>query len=434
MVSPPRPLNPEAPSFKPQAASFGLRACVGLLVVCSLGLAAGLDTLRLQPNERIIIVAPHPDDEVIACGGLIRQALALGDSVWVVYLTSGDGSWPSAWRVTGNIFPGPKDYLELGRARMDEAKAGARILGLDTTQLIFLGYPDGNLSRLWQQNWDAPFRSTQTRAVANPYGENEHEYTGRQLLNDLDSLLRAVKPVRVFAPHPCDAHPDHWSTAMFIALARGAWRQPAAGPFPDVYCYLVHRPPYPEAQTDCAGFLSPPDDLNGAGHHWFTTSLSDVQLQAKRATLGCHSSQQGTFGSDIYGYVMANELFDRIEDGTDSVTEDAPQAGFLPSARFSSVEAHVAQESLSLRVSLKAEPSSDFNYSFFVHSIEFDADSAIHRGIVVELTSDPSAGSRGWLVRIPWNGNSRRGVLLYTTEVKWGSVLVNHSGIGRVVY
>jgi LmbE family N-acetylglucosaminyl deacetylase len=403
-------------------------------VACSLVLAAGLDTLRLQPNEHIVIVAPHPDDEVLACGGLIQQALALGDSVWVVYVTSGDGSWPSAWRITGNMFPGPTDYLELGRARIEEAKAGAKVLGLDTAHLIFLGYPDGGLAHLWQQNWRSPFRSTQTRAVANPYGKNGHEYTGRQLLNDLDSLLRTVKPARLFTPHPCDAHPDHWSTAMLIAIARETWQQTAAGPFPDVYCYMVHRPPYPEAQTDGSGFLSPPDDLNGAGHHWFTTNLSDVQLQTKRTALGYHDSQRGTFGSDIYGYVTANELFDRIEDGTDSVTEDAPQAGFLPSARFSSVAAHVVLETLSLRVSLRAEPSSGFKYSFFAHSVEFDADSVIHRGFALELTSTPSADSRGWLVRIPWNGHSRQGVLLYTTEVKWGSVLVNHSDIGRVVY
>jgi hypothetical protein len=74
-------------------------------LVLSQGLAAGLDTLRLLPNERILIIAPHPDDEVLACGGLIQQALALGDSVWVVYVTAGDGSWPSAWKVTGNMLP-----------------------------------------------------------------------------------------------------------------------------------------------------------------------------------------------------------------------------------------------------------------------------------------------------------------------------------------
>ena len=104
-------MSPGASSFKPQASSLPLRACVAWLAACGLGLAApALDTLRLLPNERILIIAPHPDDEVLACGGLIQQALALGDSVWVVYVTAGDGSWPSAWRVTGNICVSPTSF------------------------------------------------------------------------------------------------------------------------------------------------------------------------------------------------------------------------------------------------------------------------------------------------------------------------------------
>jgi LmbE family N-acetylglucosaminyl deacetylase len=79
--------------------------------------------LRLNPNERAIVIAPHPDDEVLACGGLIQRALVVGASVWVVYVTSGDGSWPAAWRITGRIFTGPSDYLRPGRARWEEAGA-----------------------------------------------------------------------------------------------------------------------------------------------------------------------------------------------------------------------------------------------------------------------------------------------------------------------
>jgi LmbE family N-acetylglucosaminyl deacetylase len=332
------------------------------------------------------------------------------------------------------MLPCPQDYLELGRARIGEANAGARVLGLDTTHLTFLGYPDAGLTHLWQQNWMTPYRSTPTRTTAGPYGEDGHEYSGHQLLNDLMSLLRTLRPNHVFGPHPLDANADHWSTAVFIAIAREAWRQPSDGPFPDAYCYLIHRPPYPDAQTDENGCLLPPDDLAGPRHHWYTTRLSDAQRRTKRKALGRHDSQQGTFGSNIYGYVSANELFDRPEDTADPVIEDAPQAGFVPAARFSSVGAHIEGESLNLRVSLEAEPSSNFSYTLFARSAEFDADTAVHGGFAAELTSDPSTDSRTWSVRIPWNGHSGRGVLLYSAEVRWGTVLVNHSGIGRTAY
>lgn len=397
------------------------------------GLAAGLDTLHLQPIERIIIVAPHPDDEVIACGGLIQQALALGDSVWVVYVTSGDGSWPSAWRVTGKMFPSSGDYLELGRARIQEAKSGAKLLGLDTTQLIFLGYPDADLTQLWQQNWNVPCRSTQTRVTADPYGENGRTYTGRNLLRDLDSLLGVLKPTRLFTPHPLDANPDHWSSAMFVAIAREDWRQPAAGPFPDVFCYLVHRPPCPEAQTDDSGFLSPPEGLTGLDHHWYAVSLDGRQRRTKQEALGCHDSQQGTFGSDLYGYVANNEIFDRIDEAAGMVTEDAPQVSFIPIGRLSSVEASVAGESLDLRVSLGGRPLSDFNYCLLAHFVEFGTDSAVHTGFAMDLTPSKLSDSQGWSERIP-SDLPGHGVLLYSVAVKWGTVLLDHTGIGRVTY
>ena len=405
-----------------------------LLLALACAVALGLDTLRLQPNERILIIAPHPDDEVLACGGLIQQALALGDSVWVVYMTAGDGSRPPAWRVTGNLFPGPEDYLELGRARIEEAMAGTKALGLDSTQLTFLGYPDADLARLWQQNWYTPCRSSHTGAIADPYGRSGHEYTGNNLLNDLVSLLRALRLDRVFAPHALDAHADHWSTAMFLAIAREVWRQPAHGPFPEVCQYLIHHPPYPDACADDAGFLSPPDDLAGVRHRWFTVRLTDEQRRAKQAALGYHDSQLGSAGNNLYGYAAGNELFDCVEDLTGPVTEDAPQVTFLRAARFSSVQADVEGESLDLRISLETEPSPSLDYSFLAHSVDFDADRVIHSGFTLELTPGTSVDSQGWSIRIPRDQPSGRGTLFHSAEVRWGSVLLNHSGIGRIVY
>jgi len=293
--------------------------------------APELNVLRFGSRERIVVVAPHPDDEVLTCGGLIQQAIALGDSVWVIYVTSGDGSWPSAWRVTGNIFPGPDDYLRLGRVRIEEAKAGAQVLGLGSTRLTFLGYPDGGLTRLRQRNWRTPYRSAHTRSTAGPYGRTGPEYTGRQLLSDIESLLRALRPARVFAPHPGDAHPDHRSTAVFVARAGEALRSAADGPLPEVYSYLTHRPPYPEGNTDMDGRLSPPVDMQGPSHHWFTLDLDDHQRRTKLSALRCHRSQQGALGFDLSGYVNINEVFDRWDAA--SINSGASRPGPVQQAR-----------------------------------------------------------------------------------------------------
>jgi len=273
--------------------------------------APSVSALRLNPNERIIVVAPHPDDEVLACGGMIQQALALGSAVWVVYVTSGEGSWPAAWRVTGHMLPGPDDYLQLGRTRIEEAKEGARVLGLDPGQLSFLGYPDHGLARLRRQNWTTPYRSAYTRLDAGQYGGTGHAYTGRQLLSDIESILGNVKPTRVFAPHAREAHADHRSTAALVAMALEAGRRTEGGIGPEVYSYPTRRLPFPPTGTGRNGHLSPPADLVGTGHHWFTFSLNSAQQRIKKSALRCHRSQREAFGSALGACLAANELFDR---------------------------------------------------------------------------------------------------------------------------
>ena len=43
-----------------------------------------------KKGQRVLILAPHPDDEAIACAGVIQQALKAGAKVKIVYLTNGD--------------------------------------------------------------------------------------------------------------------------------------------------------------------------------------------------------------------------------------------------------------------------------------------------------------------------------------------------------
>lgn len=41
-------------------------------------------------KERVLVIAPHPDDEIIGCGGTMAQHVEKGDRIFVIYVTSGE--------------------------------------------------------------------------------------------------------------------------------------------------------------------------------------------------------------------------------------------------------------------------------------------------------------------------------------------------------
>src|SRR5262250_1622088 len=75
-------------------ASGGAMRRLALLAALLTARAAGAlaSPLDLGPADRLLVLAPHPDDELVGCGGMIQRALAAGAAVRVVFLTYGDGN------------------------------------------------------------------------------------------------------------------------------------------------------------------------------------------------------------------------------------------------------------------------------------------------------------------------------------------------------
>lgn len=88
----------------------------------------------------VLVFAPHPDDDVIACGGTIARRTACGRRVGIVYSTDGSRSHSA---VLGMDTPTPE---ELTVIREGEARAAARRLGVDDADLRFLGFTDTALA------------------------------------------------------------------------------------------------------------------------------------------------------------------------------------------------------------------------------------------------------------------------------------------------
>ncbi len=193
--------------------------------------------LSLQPaarGERILIVAPHIDDEALAAGGYAMDAAAAGAEVYVVYMTAGDHS-RTALAANRLTFFATARMNRKGNRRIAEGNRAARFAGID--EPFNLGYPDRGLRRMLLRP-DRVIRSASTGKRAVPYASAVSPgapYTLESLLSDLDRVIEMVRPDLVIAPLAEDHHADHRATAKIVdvALEETGWHGQRFG-------YIVH--------------------------------------------------------------------------------------------------------------------------------------------------------------------------------------------------
>jgi LmbE family N-acetylglucosaminyl deacetylase len=273
-----------------------------------------------RPEDRILIVAPHIDDESIAVAGYASDALAAGAQVFVIYMTAGDGGRIPAELGDRTLLPRPGDFLHEGHVRIAEAYAAMARLGVPQANVFVLGYPDGDLERMMSHP-EKVITSRKTRDAAVPYGvalSPGAPYRVSSVEADLERVLETASPTRIIAPSVLDAHPDHRSTAILVwARLAGLSKRPA------LLSYLVHFAFFPEPfRLAPRRWLLPPPGLKGLA--WRSYPLSAATRTRKQAVLRIYKSQR----RDPYlrllidAFVRRNELF----------LEEAPRTGAPPQA------------------------------------------------------------------------------------------------------
>jgi len=272
--------------------------------------------------QRLLVVAPHCDDEVLAAGGLIREVIGRGGQVQVVIVTNGDGSFSGTIVEYRKLYVGAADYIRAGSARQQESINALAALGVPTDDVLFLSYPDRGTMRLWEQYWDdgRPYRSPYTKAIRSPYQRTYNPravYSGHSLLSDLQTILQSFDPDTVVAPHPADVHPDHWASGAFTALAIATQHRT---PRPRLLLYLVHRADYPVPRglLPFAPLLPPARLVTDTGI-WGKVILPDDVVEQKQQALTLYRSQMPLLGQFLRSFVRHNELF------YEPLTQVAPQ-------------------------------------------------------------------------------------------------------------
>jgi LmbE family N-acetylglucosaminyl deacetylase len=274
-----------------------------------------LKPLALDGYHRLLIFAPHCDDETLGSAGLILAAQRAGIQVRVVIATNGDGFMFATIRDFKKIYPRPKDYIHLGELRQQESLAALAVLGVKPDQVDFLSYPDRGTPALWNDHWtvDNPYRSPYSGDTKSPYAITYNPisvYAGEDYLADVRSILNTYRPDLIVYPHPDDVHPDHWGLNAFVRLAINLARHTDPTFRPAEYTYLVHRPDYPEVKgLKPQASLTPPAALYALSPDWFRWDLTAADTTLKGQAVQKYRTQLPLLRGLMESFVRANELF-----------------------------------------------------------------------------------------------------------------------------
>jgi len=298
--------------------------------------AFDVEPLALSPADRVLVLAPHPDDETVGCGGVIQQCVAAGIPVRIVFFTNGDNNELSFFVYRKRPVLEFESVRGMGLVRHDEAVAAAGLLGVAPTNLVFLGYPDSGTLRIWLAHWGAGrprAHGPLTLATAVPYAGAFRQgapYKGEEIVADLASVIRVFRPTRIFVSHPADQNPDHRALYLFTRVALWDLEQDLR---PELLPYLVHFHRWPQPRGyHPEQFLAPPADMAGA-IRWRSVTLSSRQMAAKRKAIRAHRTQCEYAGRLLFSFVRARELFGDYT-GAPSAAETAAAHGEIRDANL----------------------------------------------------------------------------------------------------
>ncbi len=271
--------------------------------------------LDVARGTRLLVIAPHPDDDVLGAGGLMQHVKSAGGSVRVVYLTDGDG-YPEGVKQEDRIeAPTAKDYLGYGKQRRREAHRALVRLGVADAFQTFLGFPDGGLCQLTRAYWSerrGAYRSPYTRRNRPPKSEMlvpATQYRGEDLTQELALIIGDFKPTLIAVPRQEDQHADHCAAWFFLADSLNDVRRVHPEFSTDVINYIIHFNTWPF--EDDGPRLEPPPRLSGGASGWMRLALTPAEARNKRQALRRFTTQMHVMDWFLDGFARSNELFSR---------------------------------------------------------------------------------------------------------------------------
>ena len=301
----------------------------GFLLAAALVIAA----LPAPAAGQVLVVVPHPDDDVVIAAGVVWRAHARGEQVRIVYVTNGD-----------------RQGVSVGLRRQGEAVSGQAALGTPEDNLIFLGYPNGGLVALREQFNTPEAGYVSPTGVAATYGTRglgradyhtyrwglPAPYNWPALVGDLADLVEMFRPHHIFTVSRLELHEDHAVTSEALAEALG--RVVAGDPGYRAAIHTTFVWPgdsnnWPNAVDPTELFAPTPNLDPGKGLVWEARESLDVprvmqswalSFNPKALAMAAHASQGGV--GYLEDYLHKDEFFWVCPVGS-SLAPPVPRAG-----------------------------------------------------------------------------------------------------------
>lgn len=211
----------------------------------------------------VLVIAPHPDDETLGCGGLIAALVSKNIAVHTIFVTDGSSShrqspsWPPA---------------RLAQQRQAEAAAALEALGAGSQHRTFLGLKDAAMPARGHPDYEAA-------------------------MGIIVGILGDLRPSLVLAPWRRDSHRDHrdaWS------MVRDALER--SGQQPELLEYTIWLEE-----------LGAPEDFPVAGEVETIRFEDPNMVENKRRAIAAHQSQLGSLiVDDPTGFFLTTTTLDRL--------------------------------------------------------------------------------------------------------------------------
>lgn len=276
-------------------------------------------------GKKLLIVAPHEDDEALMCSGVITHALRNGADVNLVVVTNGDNKG-----------------RKMGLIRMRETIKAMNFLGLSAEKIIFLGY--GNIKQgknrflnlLYDAATDDMLVSSRvgTESYSIPENPEYHyrkygthaRYDRATFRNDLESVIQEFSPDHIFVSSLYDTHPDHVALYRFTVESIIAVKRNNPKFSPILHEYLIHPhkvddywPTRDRNNGPLVPFSKPEGLEKQTGLEWDKREVFSLPLEMqtiphsknkKYLTISKYRSQRPAGNRNyLYSYVKSDEFF-----------------------------------------------------------------------------------------------------------------------------